>query len=297
MSVTLKQLRAFTTVAKTLSFAESSIHLSISQPALSITVKNLEEIVGGKLLSRTTRSVVLTPEGKDFYPVAVSLLSDLEAAIEDVQNLFLLQKGKLEIAVMPTFANSLLPEILRGFHSQHPNIDIRVQDVVAETVVELVRKGRVELGISFDPGPISELDFKPLFRDEFVVAFPKDHPFASQEKVSWKDLQKYDYLTLQRPSSIRLLIDQTLGEHGITLKPSVEVHQLATIGRMVAEGLGVSVVPSVSQKQMMEMGAKCMPLKAPQITRDVGVLSRRGYPVSSAAAALLDIIENSQRFP
>tara|TARA_B110000483_G_C18206834_1_gene548219 strand:- start:9752 stop:10645 length:894 start_codon:yes stop_codon:yes gene_type:complete len=297
MNVTIKQLRAFATVARTLSFAESSVILCISQPALSICIKNLEDILGGKLLSRTTRSAVLTPEGKRFHPVVLSLLSDLDSSLEDVQNLFLLQKGKLEIAVMPTFANSLLPEILREFHQRHSNINIKVQDVVAESVVDLVRKGRVELGISFDPGPISELEFMPLFRDEFVVAFPQNHALSKQEKVSWKDLQNYPYLTLQRPSSIRLLIDRILREHGIELKPSVEAHQLATIGRMVTEGLGVSVVPSVTKKQMIEMGAKCLPLNNPSITRDVGILSRQGFPISSATAALLDIIKQTKLSP
>ncbi|MEH6550300.1 MAG: LysR substrate-binding domain-containing protein [Pseudomonadales bacterium] len=292
MNVTVKQLQAFITVAKYQSFAEACIVLHLSQPALSISIKNLEETVGGKLLARSTRSVALTPEGEQFYPVALRLLSDWDKSLEDLHNLFALRRGKLEIAAMPTFASSLLPTILASFHQQYPDINVRVHDVIAEDVVDMVRNGRAEFGISFDPGETQDLEFQPLFRDKFVAVLTKGHPLENKKKLYWQDLQDYSYIALQRPSSIRLLLERELAAHKIVITPVFEVNQIASIGRMVAEGLGVSAVTALSATQMEEMGLQCRPISKPTITRDVGILTRLRHPLSAAAQEMLNVIRN-----
>jgi len=294
MNVTIKQLQAFVAVAGAGSFAEACDRVNLSQPALSISIRKLEDAVGGKLFARTTRALALTPEGRDFYPAARRLLADWEQSLDDVHNLFALRRGKLDIAVMPTFTSSLLPGVLRAFHSRYADINVTVHDVVAESVLDMVRTGRVELGVTFDPGEASDLDFHPLFRDRFVAVLPRNHPLLAGDKsVRWQDLQAATYMALQRPSSIRLLIDTTLAEAGIVLTPAFEAHQLVSIGRMVSEGLGVSVVPALSAAQMLEMGAEVRPLTAPKVTREVGIITRRRYPLSVAAQALFDIVSGS----
>lgn len=293
MNVSVKQMQAFVAVAASGSFAEACDRLHLSQPALSISIKNLEEAVGGRLFARTTRSLTLTPEGREFYPVARRLLADWEQSLDDVHNLFALRRGKLDIAVMPTFTSSLLPGVLKVFHSRYAAINVTVHDVVAENVVDMVRTGRVELGVTFDPGEASDLDFRPLFRDRFVAVLPRDHPLLEHPNtLNWRDLQAHTYVTLQRPSRVRLLIDATLAEAGIVLTPAFEAHQLVSIGRMVSEGLGVSVVPALSAAQMLEMGAVVRPLSAPEITREVGIITRRRYPMSVSAQALFDIMSD-----
>jgi LysR family carnitine catabolism transcriptional activator len=290
MNVSLKQLQAFVAVARSQSFAEACGRLHLSQPALSIAIKNLEDSVGGRLFARTTRSVALTPEGEAFYPVVKRLLADWDQSLDDVHNLFALRRGKLDIAAMPTFASSLLPDILATYHQQYADINVTVHDVIAESVVEMVRNGRVELGVTFDPGDMEELDFTPLFTDKFVAVLPKQHPLAVRKTLKWRDLEGYAFINLQRPSSIRLLIDEVIAEHEFALSPAFEAHQLASIGRMVSVGLGLSVVPALSVGQMSEMGAISRPLIAPSLTRSVGVITRRRAPLSVATQAMLDVI-------
>jgi LysR family carnitine catabolism transcriptional activator len=292
MNITIKQMQAFVAVAKSQSFAEASIQLHLSQPALSITIRNLERAIGGTLLARTTRSVSLTPEGKELYPVAKRLLEDWDSSLVDINNLFSLRRGKLDIAAMPTFASSLLPAILSIYRQQHPNINITVHDVIAENVVDMVRTSKVELGITFDPGDIQELCFEPLFNDEFLAVLPKNHHLLTKPTLTWIDIKDDSFITLQRPSSIRLMIDNMLEERDIWLAPTIETHQLASVGRMVVQGLGVSVVPAISADQMIEMGAECRPIKAPIIARRVGVLTRKRYPLSVANQALLETIKH-----
>jgi LysR family carnitine catabolism transcriptional activator len=290
MNVSIRQIRAFVAVASAGSFAEASAILHLSQPALSITIRKLEDVLGGTLFARSTRSVELSPEGQAFFPVARRLLADWDRSLEDVSNLFALRRGKLNIAAMPTFAGSVLPEILADFHQQYPAIDVTVHDVVAESVVEMVRNGRAELGLTFDPGEFPDLEFRPLFEDRFMAAIPEGHPLQAKTRVRWKDLEGSTFICLQRPSAIRQMIDEVVQEHGLALVPAFEAHQLANIGRMVAKGLGVSVVPSLSSAQFHEMGASCRPLTAPVISRAVGVLTRPRHPLSVAAQALETVV-------
>jgi LysR family carnitine catabolism transcriptional activator len=290
MIIPINQVIVFTTVARTGSFVDAAVELHLSQPALSVAMKNLEQALGGKLLARTTRSVTLTPEGKAFYPIARRLLSDWEQSMQDVRNHFALQRGKLDIAAMPTYTTNLLPKILADFHSQYPNIHITVHDVIAENVVQMVREERCELGITFAPEDAPDLNFQPLFKDRFVAILPARHALLAKPQLTWVDVLAYPHVSLQRPAGTRRLIDQALQGKGLSLTPAFESHQLVSIGRMVNEGLGLSVVPSMSQGQMEEMGLHCRAIGAPVIIHSVGIVTRPQHVLSSAAQAMEKLI-------
>ncbi|MEH6516808.1 MAG: LysR substrate-binding domain-containing protein [Halioglobus sp.] len=297
MTIPINQVIAFSTVARTGSFAEAAIQLHVSQPALSIAIKNLEGALGGKLLARTTRSVALTPEGKAFYPVARRLLADWDQSLQDVRNHFALRRGKLDIAAMPTYTSNLLPQILAEFHREYPDINVTVHDVVAENVVEMVREGRCELGITFKPEDAPDLHFQSLFKDRFVAILPATHPLLLKPKLRWADLLAYPHISLQRPAGTRALIDQALAEKALVLTPAFESHQLVSIGRMVSEGLGLSVVPSTSRGQMEEMGLQCRAISSPVITHQLGIITRRQQQLSVAAQAIEALIRASSISP
>ena len=294
MNVSIKQIQVFVAVARSQSFAEACTLVHLSQPALSISIKNLELAVGGKLLARSTRTLELTPEGAEFFPVAQRLLEDWNRSLEDVHNLFTLRRGRLNIAAMPTFASSLLPQILANYHRQYTDIKITIHDVIAESVVDMVREGRVELGISFDPGDAQDLNFQPLFLDKLVAVLPPKHALLKKKNLKWNDLNNTPFIALQRPSSIRLLLDSSLRSHNIELAPDFEAHQLASIGRMVSTGLGSSAVPTLSIGQMEEMGAVCRAISAPVIARNVGLITRKRHPLSVATQAMIDVIHSWQ---
>src|SRR5690348_4031355 len=149
--MTPRQLKAFTAVAQTLSFARACERLHLSQPALSLAIRNLEEALGGRLLARTTRQVRLTPEGAALLPQALQLLADWENVRERLRQRFTLQRGHVTMAAMPSFAANILPRILREYRERYPNVEVSIHDVVQEQVVEMVASGRVELGFGFEP--------------------------------------------------------------------------------------------------------------------------------------------------
>ncbi|WP_374981451.1 LysR family transcriptional regulator [Pseudomonas solani] len=288
--MTVKQLRAFLAVAQSLSFAQACERLHLSQPALSLAIKNLEESLGGQLLVRTTRSVALTPEGETLLPIARRLLADWDNAEELLRQHFTLQLGKVAIAAMPSFAGNLLPVGLRAFRDRHPKVNVAVHDVINEQVLEMVRNHRVELGIAFEPESLDGLAFTPFYTDRFVAVVPGDCPLAQQSEVSWAELLGQPFITLQRPSAVRLLLEERVAARHGRLPVALESHQLVTVGRMVAQGLGVSAVPSLCIQQMEELGARCIALGEPQIERRVGLLWLAGHSLSTAAQALADVL-------
>lgn len=295
--MTVKQLRAFLVVAQTLSFAQAGDRLCLSQSALSLTIKALEDTLGGRLFSRTTRSVRLTPEGEALVPLARRLLADWDDAEDELRQRFSLRRGRVAMAAMPSFAGNLLPSVLKRFRQQYPAIGVTVHDVLNEDVMELVRSGAVELGIAFEPEPSCPLLFNPLYVDRFVAVVPTDSLLATQPSLTWSELLTEPFITLQRPSGVRVMLEKHLHQTGLSLPVAFESHQLATVGRMVANCLGVSAVPALCQQQMRELGALCVPLEEPVIQRAVGMLTRPGHELSVAAKAIADIFVAAQIYP
>lgn len=284
--MTPRQLKAFTVVAQTLSFARACERLHLSQPALSLAIRSLEEALGGRLLTRTTRQVRLTPEGAALLPQALQLLADWDNVRERMHQRFTLQRGHVTIAAMPSFASNVLPAVLREYRKQHPNIEVTVQDIVHEQVVDAVESGRVELGFGFEPEARDVLSFETLFVDRFMAIVPADSDLRQARSVSWMQLLSHDFITLQRPSSMRRLLEHSLASKGIELRVALECHQLATVGQLVAAGLGVSVVPSLCKRQMSALGVCCLPVQRPSVRKAVGLITRRDQQLSTAATAI-----------
>jgi LysR family carnitine catabolism transcriptional activator len=269
--------------------------MHLSQPALSISIKNLEETVGGKLFIRSTRTLVLTADGKDFFPIAQRLIADWDGAFDDINDLFSLKRGKLVIAAMPSFASTELPELIKIFRQQYPTVTIKIHDVIAKDTVAMVRTGRVELALIFDPAESDDLQFEPLFTDNFVAALPLKHPLLVKRNITWQAFANHQFIALQRPSSIRHLIETSLMENDINLNVKFETNYLATIGQMVATGLGISVMSSLYVKQLQTQSVECRPLSKPTVSRRVGIITRRRYPIPSAAQDFVELIRHEYK--
>ncbi|WP_317932627.1 LysR family transcriptional regulator [Halioxenophilus sp. WMMB6] len=290
MNVSIKQLSAFVAVAQSQSFAEACERIHLSQPALSISIKNLEDALGGALFTRSTRAVSLTPEGERLLPMAKRLLADWDQTLGDISDLFTLARGRLSIAAMPSFAEARLPEALADFRSKFPNIKISLHDVLNESVLEMTRAGRVELGICFKPAVTDDLEFTELFSDEMVALLPVGHALCEQTEITWQALQNYPMVALAPPSNVRAYIDDMLAEHDLSLGVEVEVNQLATIKRLVALGVGVSAVPRMCVDTRLDVDVVYRPLSAPVLSRSIGLVVRKRYTLSSAAKAMREHI-------
>lgn len=283
---TLQQLRAFLAVAETGSFVAASSRMGLSQPALSLAIKALEEAVGGRLFDRTSRRVSLTREGHAFRPAAVRLAEDWDAAFDDIRSLFRMERGRVSLAVLPSVAIGLLPYVAAGFTKRYPNIDIEVFDVIADRAAELVRSGRADFGCSVEPAERAGLTFEPLLHEPFLVVHRADHDLAGAGQATAADLVAHPFIALSRSSSVRHAVDTALEPTGRRIRPLFEVEQLSTAATLVASGQGLTAVPASCMALMAPHGLVGTPLVEPAVTRTVGLLERRDVSPSVAAATL-----------
>ncbi|MFY0992471.1 LysR family transcriptional regulator [Halomonas sp. C05BenzN] len=295
MSISIRQLKAFIEVAASGSFIEASEKLHLSQPALSLSIKKLEGVVGGALFNRSRKGIQLTPEGKRFLPVARRLVGDWDTALDDVSRLFSKQVGRVSVAALPTLAAGFLPAVLADFKRQYPNLEISVHDLLASQIDELVSEGRADIGLSVRPRNREAMHFEPLIEDHFVAVCPTGHPLLQQEEVSWHDLLGYPIIDLDRMSSTRQAIERVLGDLEREMDLFCEVSQIGTVGRMVAAGLGVSALPSLSFLQISKEGLGWRPLVSPRVPRELGIITPTRTPLSAAAKAMLNEIREHAR--
>lgn len=287
-NVTVRQLEAFLTVAETRSFHQAADRVHLSQPALSMSIRRLEEAVGARLFDRTTRTVELTPEGREFEAVARRLVEDWQAAFSGMSDLIRKRRGRVAVAALPSIAAGLLPVALARFRTEYPGIDLGVRDVLADEVLNLVRGDKADIGFSVDPGEVEGLVFQPLLSDRFIALLPADHPLALRQHITWDDLADLPFIGMSRTTSVRQRLETVQAQLRRRPNNLCEVEHLATVAGMVAAGLGVSAVPSLCLPVMLREGLVWRPLTSPGVERRLGLITRAGRSLSVAAQAFAD---------
>lgn len=292
MAISYRNMQAFICVAESATFAEAAEKLHLTQPALSSAIKKMEEQLGGKLFSRSTRRVSLTPEGETLLPTAKRLVDEWDETFHDMQNLFAMQQGKLTISAMPSFAESRLPVLLNHYHQQFPNIRLRVLDVVMEATIANVLQGNAEIGFTFEPELKDGLCYQPLFQDDFVAVVYDDHPLASEEAVNWQALLAHPFIAMNRGSAVRRWIEQA--SNGITpLNIVAETGQLGSVGQFIAQKMGVSVVPALCETQMLNKGLICKPIMDNPLSKSVGMIKSVRGGLSVAAQEFWEMVKHA----
>lgn len=284
-NVSFRQLQIFVCIAQSHTFAQAAEKMCLSQPALSSAIKKMESQLGGLLFSRTTRKVELSPEGRQFLPVALRLIDDWQAAFSDLHNLFSLGQGTLSIAAMPSFAAGLLPSILQQFKTEFPNIKLSVADVVMESVIKDVQAGRAEIGFSFEHEKMDGLEFHSILTDNFIAVLPSSHPLSENKVLSWSQIALYPFVAMNKGSAIRQWIDSFMVINNLSLNIVVEASQLATLGQFVKHDLGVSVVPALCEEQMSRKDLVCLKIHPSSLSKRVGIIRQKNGNLSSVASS------------
>ena len=295
MNFDLADLRAFVAVAELSSFRAAADSIHLSQPALSRRIEKLEIALGVKLFERTTRSVSLTMVGRDFSRKARSLLDDLENSLLSMHQVAASQLGEVVIACVPSAVYYFLTKVLRNYHEQYPRIRVRIIDGSANTVLEAVARGEADFGINIIGTQEPEIDFRAILKEPFVLACHHDHPLAAKHTVSWAELGQYDFLTVDRSSGNRLLVDLALANSNARPSWCFEAQHVSTLLGLVEAGLGVAVVPRLSMPQGKHATLTMVKLIEPTVDRTVGLIRRRGRELPPAAGQLYKLIEKLGR--
>jgi LysR family carnitine catabolism transcriptional activator len=293
MYPSITAIRCFVAVSENASFRRASEILHLSQPSVSAHIRSLEQQFGVPLLNRTTRSVRLTPAGARFLARAKSVLFELSAVVEDVKDVTEFRRGRVIVACVPTIASSSLPEVIARFMKSYPGIQVQILDDISETLYHQVLEHQADFGIGPAPASKWALSFSPLVRDHFIAVFPRGHKLANRKTIRLSELTKLPFLTLPRPTNVRILIDQAAFSNGIELTPAYEVGHHYTLGAMVAAGLGFTALPSMSLSLLGQMGLAGVKIVNPQVYRTIGIIRRADEKSTPAAEAFVSVLSEN----
>lgn len=290
MNVDILGLEAFLAIAEQGRFHKAARRLHITQTALTRRLQNFEGQLGVKLVERTTRSVSLTPLGASFLPQARRLLAELRAALMEIRETGLAQRGDVVVACVPTAGVRYLPEIIREYAACHPANRIRILDHASSGVVDAVLRREAEFGITIAGPHPPELEDRPLFADRFVLICREDHPLATRRRLRWRQLEPHPLVFVGSGSGNRPLLDAALSVAAPRLRSDYEVQRSSTAVGLAAEGVAAAIVPSLAVQPGRHPELHVVELVDPVVSRQLVLVRRRGGELSPAARALFDLV-------
>jgi DNA-binding transcriptional LysR family regulator len=200
------------------------------------------------------------------------------------------RQERLSIGCLPTIATYYLPSLLKEFSRRLPDINVRVHDNSANEIAALVEKGEAEFGITVLSVSRWDLEMKPLMKERYVLLCPADHPLAAKSSVSWSDFEGAPLVRISPQTANRAIIDEALGSRREFMQWRYEVQHIATAVRLVLERVALTVAPRLAVDVSTTPGIAALPIRNPTVTRTLGLVSKRGYPLSAAGEIMLDIV-------
>ena len=254
MHLSYDQTIAFQAVAKHGSFSKAAEALFRSQSAVSIQVAKLEATIGRPLFDRTTRYLALTDAGQVLLKYVSEIEGLLQEAVQELEDLDLLERGRLVLCTSDTTGCYRLPAILKPFQERYPGIDIVVKNATSLRTIQAVVNNEVDLGIATLAYLAPGIESIPLFsRDDVLITHP-DHPLAHRRTIHLKDLERYPLILLDQHCASRRLIDDLCEKARVTLDIKMELSSIEVIKRFVRIDAGLSIVPSIAISEEIENG-------------------------------------------
>jgi DNA-binding transcriptional LysR family regulator len=291
MNPTLRQMRAFVALARTGNFTLAAQAMHVTQSALSGLIKELEQTLGARVVDRSTRKAFLTDIGQELYPLFKQMIDDLDGALANVADHTRLKKGTVRIAAPQLLSCTLMPDAIAAYRRQHPDIDVRLGDTAVEGVINRVLSGEADLGIGPERAPAPPLDARLLFEMPFALVFPRGHALETQPRVTWKDLARHPFISLQGQFTEQLLDDVNASLRELPVTPSNEVTFMTTALAMVSAGLGVTVCLPYAAPLATLYGLVLRPLEEPVLSRRFLLYTRPGRSLSPAAQSFITFLE------
>lgn len=290
MRIDFLGLEAFVAIAEHGSFQRAAETLHLSQTALSHRLRKIEADLGAPLLIRSPREVSLTREGQDLLVDARRLLKELNDSYSAARARARHSRRKLSFACLPTIAHTMLPEVLRAFASDMPDIALTLHDVAAHRIAEIVQTGQAEFGITIVSAQMLNLRVRALFDEPYELLVTADHPLASRDAVSRADMADLIMARISTQYTNRQLVDDALGEERDSMDWRYAVQNASMAMALVACGAAATILPR-SAGDYAPPGVVRVPFSDIRMFRAVGIVTQRGVPLSKPAEVLLKAIE------
>ena len=285
MHFTLRQFRVFEAVASRLSFTQAAKSLHLSQPAVSMQVKQMEEQVGLPLFEKIGRKVYLTEAGQEIYHYSRAIGQLLSEAEEVINELKGAQRGRLTISVAST-ANYFVPNLLGVFHERFPDVTVSLDVTNRETLLKQLNENLVDLVVMGQPPEDTDLESGIFMENPLVIVAPPDHPLAKQQNIPFSRLEDEVFLTRERGSGTRSAIERFFEQHGVQLNTGMEIASNEAIKQSVQAGLGLGLLSRDTLEMELELGKLViLDVEDFPIVRYWYVMHRKGKRLSGVAQA------------
>lgn len=244
---TLAQLRTFVTIAENKHFGTAASKLSISQPSLSQALVALETGLGTQLIERSTRKVIVTTVGEELLPYAKSTLDAADAFLSHSRGANGTLSGPLTLGIIPTIAPYILPHLLPSLKEQYPALEPRFVEDQTRHLLQQLRDGHIDAALMALPSEANGMVDLKLYREEFTIVVPADHPLAGAEGLSLETLRELDLLLLDDGHCLHDQILDLCRRADVNLSTTASAvtraASLTTVMQLVIGGLGSTLVP------------------------------------------------------
>lgn len=291
-NLTLKQLRYFEALAQHGHFGHAADTCAISQPALSMQIKELEESVGTALFDRSARQIRLTGFGEEFAGRARKILREVDELGELARTTRDQLAGRLRIGVIPTIAPYLLPRLIGRLSQDYPALDLRVRETVTTKLLQELSEGRLDTAILALPVSEPSLTEVALFQEDFVLVRPAadaDKPVPNRDK-----LREMRLLLLEEGHCFR---DQALSFCDLSATAPRELmdgSSLSTLVQMVSAGIGITLIPEMAVPiETRSATVSVARFDAPRPTRSVGMVWRKSSPLAQGLEQVADVVRDT----
>lgn len=281
----IHQLRYFIAVAEEGSFSHAAEREHVSQPSLSQQILKLEAELNQQLFDRLPRSVVLTEAGTHLLHYARQILSGIADARQAMAELEHEVAGRLSVGAIPSIAVYVLPRLIRRFQQQYPKVTFELFEDTTDKLAQRLEDATLDVALATAGYEAPALAHYPLGKEPLLLLVPEKHRLARKKTIKWSELASEKFLLLHEVHSLSSQVRQLLAANNLQPELVLQGAQLVTIARMVAAGLGVTVVPQMMTETEFIKGCVAVPFAKPAPVRELTLLRNPLRFESKAAAA------------
>jgi len=289
--VTFENLLLFRDIVQERSISRGAAVNSVSQPAASQHLREIEERMGATLLDRSTRPFTLTPAGKLYFQMCRDVLQRYEEFQVALEGLKAEVEGTVRIASIYSVGISEMSRLKEEFSRRFPQANLEVEYLRPDKVYDAVLADRADLGFVSYPQASRLLAVIPFRQEEMAVAAAPSHPLARRARVKPADLDGCDFVAFDEDLPIRQGIDRFLRDHGVTANVAMHFDNIQMIKEAVALGSGISILPVRPLRAEIERGRLVAIPFDDELLRPIGIIHRRRKKLNRAAQCFLDLLD------
>lgn len=285
MHVTLRQLNVFEAVARLHSYTRAAEILHLSQPAVSMQIRQLEETIGLELFEKLGKKNQLTEAGRELYHYSQAINRQLREAEEVLESLKGLNRGRLKVAVAST-VNYFAPRLLAAFSERYPGIGLHLDVTNREALVKLLEANEADMVLMGRPPSSLDLESEPFMDNPLVAIAPPNHPLALEKSIALKRLAEEIFVMREPGSGTRQAMERFFGDNGLELRTGMEMTRAEAIKQAVRAGMGLAVVSIHTIELEVETGRLViLDVDGFPLRRKWYLVYRKGKRLSPAAEA------------